>query len=299
MENSLVVAVLAGLGGMFGWGVAEFATKKSVDRIGSVSSLVWAHVLGTAVLLVFLLLSYFGFHHVISVPTTGGQWLGLAFFGTLQTIVYFYAYRGFEHGQVAVLSPIFASFAGIVALISVTFLGERFNLGLVPALAAIFCGILLLNLDVKAFQGRRLRVVGAPGVRDIAIATVLATGWTLGWARFVGNQDELTYTLLMFFFMTMSAYLVARVQKVKLSGVARDIWPFLWLIGAGEAIAYFAVSVGYANTSRTSVIALLSGASSLPTIILARIFLKEKLNRMQMIGSLTIVFGIALLYLLK
>ena len=286
MANELLVASIAGIGGMLGWGFAEFATKKSVDRIGSVSSLVWAHVLGTVVLSAFLLLSYFGFHHDVSVPTTGGQWLGLAFFGTLQTTVYFYAYRGFEHGQVAVLSPIFASFAGLVALISVIVLGEQIEFRLVPALAAIFCGILLLNLDVKALQGRRLRVVGAPGVRDIAIATVLATGWTLGWAQFVGDQDELTYTLLMFFFMTLSAYLVARVQKVKLSGVASGVWPFLWLIGVGEAIAYFAISVGYA---------LLSGASSLPTIILARIFLKEKVARVQTVGSLIVIGGIALL----
>src|SRR4051794_34179147 len=193
MAGNIVIASGAGLGGMFGWGSSEFATKKSVDQIGSVASLVWAHVLGTIALTLIVLVSALGFGHSVHVPTAPGTWAGLGFFGCLQTAVYYFAYRGFESGQVAVLSPIFASFAGLVALISVVVLGERLTPGLAPALVAIFAGVILLNLEVGELRRGGVRLIGAPGVRDIGIATLLATGWTLGWDRFVSGNDGASY----------------------------------------------------------------------------------------------------------
>ena len=50
MPNSLVIAIIGGLGGMLGWGFSEFATKKSVDIVGAISSLVWAHIFGSVLL---------------------------------------------------------------------------------------------------------------------------------------------------------------------------------------------------------------------------------------------------------
>ena len=44
MQPELVLAGLAGLGGMMGWGLADFFAKKTIDEIGDVVSLVWAHV---------------------------------------------------------------------------------------------------------------------------------------------------------------------------------------------------------------------------------------------------------------
>lgn len=294
--SKLLIATAAGLGGMFGWGSSEFATKKSVDQIGSVASLVWAHVLGTIALGGIVVIGVFGFGQQFEVPSNAAAWFGLVFFGCLQTTVYYFAYRAFEEGQVAVLSPIFASFAGLAALISVVFLGDAVKPSLGPALVIIFAGVIMLNLEVGELRRGGIRLVGAPGVRDIGIATVLATGWTLGWDRFVSGHDGASYALVMFAFMALSAYVVSRLQKVELSG-ARPVWPFLWLIGVGEAIAYFAISIGYADTTQTAVVALLSGASALPTIILARIFLGERLAGVQTVGSVVVIAGVALLSL--
>jgi drug/metabolite transporter (DMT)-like permease len=46
------------------------------------------------------------------------------------------------------------------------------------------------------------------------------------------------------------------------------------------------------------VVAMLGGVFSLPTIILARIFLKEKVTLAQTAGSLVVIAGIILLSLL-
>lgn len=297
MANELLIAMIAGIGGMFGWGFADFAAKKTVDKIGAVSSLVWAHVFGTSILLVFVLLNTFIFNNPFTAPFNAVDWIGLVFFGTLQTVVYLFVYKGFEKGKVSILSPILASYTGLVALLSVIVFGEVLKVNLIPALFFIFSGVLLINLDPAGWGSKRISIIATPGIKEIAIATVLATIWTLGWDNFTSGKDWVSYTFLMYAFMALSAYGIAKFQKIELKDVKKGAWPFLWLIGLGEAIAYLAISLGYANTSFTSVIALLSGAFSLPVIILAVIFLKEKITKLQIIGALIVITGIILISL--
>lgn len=298
MQTSLLfIAILTGLGGMLGWGFSEFATKKSVDKVGAISSLVWAHVFGSIILFVVLIGRVFVSHTPLSsmIPNSGNAWLGLVFFGALQATVYYFAYLAFEKGKVSVMSPIFASFSGLVALLSVAVFGEALHLSLIPALVLIFGGVLLINLDWEHLKARRIRIEMVPGLKEILIATVLATVWTLGWDKFSGNQDWIVYTTFMFVFMTVTAYVIARRANVTLMDVPSGTWKFLWLIAVGEVVAYLAITLGYATTTYTSVVAILSGASSLPTIVLARIFLKERVARSQIIASAIIIIGIILL----
>jgi hypothetical protein len=56
MSTSLAIAVLGGLGGMFGWGLADFSAKKTIDEIGDITTLVWAHVCGAVAILAALLI---------------------------------------------------------------------------------------------------------------------------------------------------------------------------------------------------------------------------------------------------
>ncbi len=295
MQQELLIAFIAGLGGMWGWGFSEFATKKSVDKIGTISSLVWAHVFGTIILLSLLFSKLFITNIPVIFPMDWREWLGILFFGILEAIVFYFAYKGFEKGQVAILSPIFASFAGLVALLSVLVFGEVLHVGFVPALILIFGGAMLINLDLKSLKAKRIRIKGVAGLREIIIATLLATVWTLGWDKFTGDKDWMVYTTFMFVSMTITAFLIARLAKISLLEVKSDAWKFLWLIAVGDVVAYLAITSGYASTTYTSVVTILSGASSLPTIILARIFLKEKMATIQTIGSLIIIAGIILL----
>ena len=293
--NDLHIAILAGLGGMLGWGFSEFATKKSVDKVGAIFSLVWAHIFGTVLLLLFIFFRVHTSQSTLDLPTDPNEWVGVVFFGTLQTVVYFFSYKAFEKGEVSILSPIFASFAGLVALVSVLIFGEVLNLSLISALILIFGGVILINLDLESLKEKRLRLKSVAGLKEIIAATALAAIWTLGWDKFTTNKDWVVYTTLMFMFMTLSAFLIAKANKVKLLNAESGTWKFLWLIAIGEVVAYLAITLGYSSTNHVSVIAILSGASSLPTILLARIFLKEKMVLIQMVASLIIIVGIILL----
>lgn len=297
MQQELLIALFAGIGGMLGWGFADFFAKITIDKVGSIVSLVWAHIFGTTLFIFLALLQFLIVGKGVVIPTEVGTWGLLFLFGTLQAIVYLFAYIGFGKGQLAVLNPIFASYSGLAAILSIVVFGELISNQLLFALAIIFSGVLFLNIDLKALRSKRLSFSRIPGVKEVALASLLAAFWTVFWDKVVGGQDWVSYALYMYAFMTLAAFAIAKFMKVKLLPIKPEVWKFMVLIGFCETIAYLAISLGFSTTPFTSIVAVLSGAFSLPTIILARLFLKEKVATIQTIGTFVIIVGIIVLSL--
>jgi drug/metabolite transporter (DMT)-like permease len=295
MTDTLTVAVMAGLGGMLGWGFADFFAKKTVDRVGDIVSLVWAHLFGTAFFIIIALSRPIFTNGSSHLPDNLSTWLGLIFFGVLQMTVYWLVYKAFSKGQLAVLNPVFASYSGIVALVSIAFLGEALTGLTAIALPLIFIGILLLNSDMESLKNKRLKVT--PGLKEISVAAILAAIWTIGWDKFVSGHDFLTYALFMYLFMSLAALALAKIQRVRLLVIKGDLWKLVALIGICETIAYFSITLGFSRTSHTSVVALISGSFSLPAVILSYLFLKERLTRLQAAAVALIIFGVIMVSL--
>lgn len=298
MHAELAIAIFAGLGGMLGWGLADFFAKKTIDQIGYIPSLVWGHLFGTLAFLA-LVLCRLVLKKPVNFPSDIATWALIATFGVVQALVYLLVYKGFGKGQLAILNPIFASFSGLTAILSIVVFGERLTRPFIMALAAVFAGILLINLDATAFRTRRIVFASIPGLQEILCATLFAALWTLFWDRLIDGQDWLVFAFLMYAFMTLALWLFSKIQKTDLSVIWKrsDLWSFVVLIGVCETVAYLAISLGYSATTMTTVVALLSGGFSLPTILLARVFLKERVTPIQTIGTLVVIAGIMLLTL--
>jgi drug/metabolite transporter (DMT)-like permease len=294
MNQALAIAVGTGLGAMIGWGLADFFAKKTIDQIGDITTLAWAHVCGIVVLGSIVFGWSLGAGHQLTLPNDTQTWVLLAFFGVLQGIVYLLVYRGFGKGQLSILNPIFASYSGVAALVLALVFGEAVGAAQGLFLAVIFAGILLISFEKKNFNWRRLHLSTAPGFPEIAGAMVLAAFWTVAWDRFIMGKDWLVYALIMYAWMTVGIVIIARLQRVNLTVKHNSAWKFLVLIGVSEVAAYIALSYGFSLPSHASVVALLSGAFSVPTVILARIFLKETMTRLQVAGAVMIVAGIML-----
>ena len=295
MNNPLLIALLGGLGGMIGWGSADFFAKKTIDRIGPIRSLVWAHIFGTAILLAAFLAQLVTGHGGGAFPTSLSAWAGVAFFGVLQMIVYWLVYQAFEKGQVSVLNPVFASYSGLVALFAFILFHQHAGKFAGLALVVIFAGNLLLNMDFSAAKSKRFNII--PGLAEIGLATVLAAFWTLGWDKYVNGRDALTSALCMYAFMTVAAIALAYFMKTKNLTKQLTDKKFLFLMGLGEAVAYLAISWGYSKTSLTGIVALISGAFSVPTVVLAYFFLKERLTKLQWASVAIIIAGVVLISL--
>ncbi|MBX4197791.1 DMT family transporter [Candidatus Parcubacteria bacterium] len=298
MPQELFIAILAGLGGMFGWGLADFFAKKTIDVVGDIVSLAWGHVFGTIILLIVVLFRIGTQDFHMLKPLSLSMLITLCLFGIAQAAVYIFLYKGFGKGQLAVLNPIFASFSGITSVLSIVFFKEVVSSYLLIGLATLFLGVLLMSIDLNALLSKRLNFMHVPGFKEIIMATLIAALWTLFWDRFIGGNDWLLYVTFMYVVMTFVILVVVKWRRLDLFVVKSQTWKYLLLMGLCEVIAYLAISIGYGVTSLTSVVALLSGAFSLPTIILARVFLKEKITRTQTVGSIIVIIGIMVLSVL-
>jgi len=294
VHNELFIAILSGLGGMFGWGLADFFAKKTIDQIGDVVTLFWSQFIGVFPLLIlFLIHPSLPVLSKIEIPIIIflGVWSGLSYIPT---------YTAFGKGKVSLLSPIFATYAVVVAILSAIFFKEVIPFGRQVAFAIVFIGIIIINGDPRniwlMFFGKsRIKGEKIQGLKEILLAVCLYSLWIIAFDRFINGRDWVLFLLVVRIFSALALLVYLRAKNIKIKVVDKIIWKFLVLIGVFDVFAFASLSYGLSHTSHTSIVAMLGAVFSLPTIILARVFLKEKMTRTQTVGSIIIIIGIALI----
>lgn len=297
MQNELLIALLSGLGGMIGWGFADFFAKKTIDKMGDVATLFWGQLIGVfPLLIIFFIYPY--------VPRLGFSSFGyLAFLGIWSGLSYIPTYVAFGKGKVSLLSPIFATNAVIVAVLSGLIFNEVIPFGRQLGFAVVFFGIILVNGDPRniwfLLRGKLPKQEEKiDGLKEILFAVCVYSVWLLAFNHFVAEQYWVPFLLVVRIFSALALYLYSKFKHIALSVPDKSLWKYLVLIGIFDVAAFACISYGFSKTSYTSIVAMLGSIFSLPTIILARIFLKERMTRMQAVGSIIIILGIVTISLL-
>lgn len=290
MGQEIVIASLGGLGAMLGWGIADFFAKKTVDRIGDVKTLFWAQTIGILPLLTYFLLNYSTPHITVSVLSL------LILYGIIDAFGYLFFYKALEKGQVSVVSPILATFAAFAVLISAFLFKEQILPIRWLALGVVFTGILLTSVDLKGLRDGSLDKKDlAKGLPETFVGIALFAIWFPLWDNFVSKGDWAFLVTALRVVISLTVLLFAKSTKIRLRVKEIDIWKLLVLIGLFDGGAYLTLTWGFGATTLTSVTTMLSAAYSLPTLILARVFLKEKLAVNQWVGVLSIIGGLVFL----
>jgi len=119
--------------------------------------------------------------------------------------------------------------------------------------------------------------------------------WFPLWDRFVGDKEWLFWLIMLKLIMgTMLCVYFFLTNKGKnlLSGYKSAI-KILLLVAIFDALAYLGTTWGYSVTSNTtSLITVIASAYSLPTIVLAYLFLNERISKQQALGIVCIIGGI-------
>ncbi len=298
MQQELLVAVLAGLGGMFGWGLADFFAKKTIDKIGDITTLFWGQFMGTIPLLILF------FFSSAPVPRFSIEsWVYLLILGVWSGLSYLPVYVAFGKGKVSLLSPIFATYAAVVAILSALVFGEVIPMNRQLAILIVFIGVLLINGDPRdawalfSRKGEGNKDNAIKGLPEILLAVGLYSLWLLGLNQFIGNLNWIPILLAIRIFSSITLFVYAKATDKKIEFADKSLWKYVFLIGLFDVAAFSFVSYGFSATSQVSIVVMLSSAFSLPVIVLGRLFLKERATLIQLIGSLVIVGGIILLSL--
>jgi drug/metabolite transporter (DMT)-like permease len=290
MNNELLFAIIGGVGAMLGWGISDFFAKKTVDKIGDTVALFWMQALGIIPLCLFFLFNF----DVSGITLSQVPYVIL--WGLVDGAGYLMFYRALERGKVSIVSPIVASYSAFSVLISALVFGEQLSSRILLVLGVIFTGIMLTSIDFKevkkdGFDKKDL----VKGVPEALIGVVLFSIWFPFWDNFVSGGNWLVLVILLRSVITLFLFGVTKVSKLSIVVKDSQVVKWLMIIGLLDAIAYLTLTWGYGVTSYTSLISVLSATFSLPTLLLARIFLKEKLQLSQWGGIALILLGLALL----
>jgi drug/metabolite transporter (DMT)-like permease len=166
------------------------------------------------------------------------------------------------------------------------------------AIAVVFAGLLLANGDPREIRtllnspGQKTR-----GIPEVGSAMLIYSLWLVLLDRLL-NGHSWVFILLMIRAISVTTLLIYAIFKNQnLKIYDKSLWKFLAAIGLFDVAAYSFVAYGFSHTSNLSIVAVLSAAFSVPTIILAHIFLKERVTKLQLLATVFIIAGIVLVSL--
>src|SRR5688572_9737472 len=194
--------MLYGLGSAIGFGLADVWGAISTRRTGVPVTLLVIQAVNVLLLSALLLTPLPG-----SLRASGEAWTAILASGALGTIAFFCFYRALQLGPIAVVSPVFASYAAISVILSVLLISERLSALATAGIVSTLTGVALASgghvQDEAGAGGSRggipwaLVATGAWGVASYLVGRYSQeTGWFLPvygsrWVEFAGVGSAL------------------------------------------------------------------------------------------------------------
>jgi drug/metabolite transporter (DMT)-like permease len=267
------------LGASLSWGFADFYGPLKGRTLGALRVMLISQLVGLTAIALAVAFRGIG-------PMDAAVLLAIpaSCLGTLGLYSY---YRGMAVGAMSVVAPV-AGLSAIVPVIVGFASGDRpsawQNLGIVLALA----GVLLASREHQEGGGRRF----AAGV---GLALLAAVGFG-GYFPFMHAAGEADYWWASLIFRTTSLTIIASAVAITRAGVGvpRADLAVVVFVGLGDTLGnlLFAASSKYGLVSVTSVLASLY---PIVTVMLARVVLKERVDRSQQVGIAGTLTGVALI----
>ena len=273
------MAALFALAGALLWGLGDFLGGITARRISVLTVLAVSQAIGLAGLVVWILLAGDPFPGLVELlPGAAAGVAGLVGLAAL--------YRGLAIGAMGIVAPISAAGPVVPLTLDVA-------QGTVPSelqwlgIALVLGGIATLSLERSADGPRRiaegagLALVAALGFGAFFVGIDSAADESVPWA--VGTARLFAVVIALAAVAVMSAPLVP----------PRSLVPALVGVGAFDTGAN--VSVAYATTEgAVGIVAILSALYPVVTVVLARLFLHERLSPGRRVAAAAALTGAAL-----
>ncbi len=284
------MGIIYALISMFGWGTADFLAAKSSRKIGAILTLLGVQLLGFLIALIYFLFRF----NTFDLTQLPKYLFLLIIIGFFQIIAYLAYYRGLKKGQVSLVTPVAASWAIITVILSVIFLKETLLINQIIAIFLILIGIIVISIDFNSLKATK-KVNLFKGIREGIIAML---GWGVSMFLLAFTLEALGWFVPVIFFKIFGISLLFIYGLATKSFQKVSISPSLILlllpIGILDISAFFTYNLGI-NALKSSIVAPVAASFPVITIILARIFLKERLKFGQILGIVNIVAGLLLI----
>lgn len=285
--SAVFQSILAGLGGMFGWGLYDFFGGLYSRQIGNVKTFFWSQLSG--MLFAALLAIVFTLHQNISA--------NIAIYISVAAIIYAVAYllffRGFELGNVSIISATMNLYAVFTMIFAFTFLDQRLSRYQFLGVVMIIAGVTLVSLKWSDIKGQKIELLA--GVKETILAAVLFGAFWIFSEIISESIGWFSTTLLVKFgiILFMMLYSLLAKRELRITNIAPKILILILLAGVLEAAAVAVVNWGL-TVGDAILVTPISSALSIVTISMAVIFLDEKISRQQGLGMVMVIAGIVM-----
>lgn len=284
------MGILLGLATALAWGSSDFLARFVTRRIGTLRSLFYMQTWGFVLLTLYLIVTHSWGHLFDGSGWRPWAWGFLA--GGCNTVAMFSFYRCLEIGKVAVVAPLSASYPVLTLLLSM-FSGERLTILRIFGIAATLLGVILVARgEAGSDDGPKNAKRGIAWALFASIAFGMLF-WILG-LRIIAATGP--YASLWLIRMTgsvvsLSVLLLRRIPVFKSLGASNWQPTVMGFLDTGA----FALSNRGMQMEQVSVITVLSSLYGAVTVVLAAVFLRERVSRLQWLGIVAIFAGILLI----
>jgi drug/metabolite transporter (DMT)-like permease len=283
----MFLGLICGLISMFGWGIADFLMKEPGQKIGSFRTLFFIQVIN-----LILTIPFFFYYLIKYSFNIGLMDLVLLFLiGILDLFAYLNFLEGITKGELAIVSPIVSVYSIITVVLSVIILGEFItNLQMVAIILALI-GVVLTSVDLKNLHN----IHSVKGLKNAFFAM-------LGWGIFLFLTGFLESRIHWIQIFLLSNLIIAGVIiffllfKIKTKKIPKSQMSILTVIAIISSLSWISMNIGF-SVSSVSIVSVVSSLSPFITVILAVIYLKEKLILNQKIGIFLIISSLVLISL--
>jgi len=308
---NISLAIILGLTGAISWGAADFAARFASRQVGAYRTLFFMQFFGFLALSVYLK-STGGFSHGIA---PGWQpWAMAVAAGVLNMLASLALYHSFEHGTMSIVGPVSSSYPALTVALALLS-GERIHAVRAAGLGVTLLGVILAATSfaqskptptennpqhttaVSATETNTSRAHLSTGV-GWAICAALGFGvlfWFLGF-HVVPAVGSAVSVWVMRLTALLSLSLAAAPTRQTLMLPRGNVWWLLLAVGILDTAAFVANNAGL-STGQVSVVSVLASLYGAFTVLLAWIFLRERLERAQWLGIVLIFIGIVLVSL--
>lgn len=205
-------------------------------------------------------------------------------------------YEGIKVGNASLVGTIAASFAALVVVLSIIFLGDKINFNQTLSIVIIFTGLTLSSLDLKTFNLRQL--VTDRGVPYAFISMII---WAVYFTfiRIPIREIGWFWPSYIVYWGFPLVLIFMRLKKIELK-FPKERGVFISSILGSVLLSVGGFSFNIAvEKGQTAVVAPISGAYPVLFASIAYFVFKDRLNKQQLVGISITLLGILFLSFLS
>ncbi len=280
---------------MIFWGISDLTLKPLTARFGTLKATVYKFI--PHIVFLFIFFSFGG----LFIPHDLKVWAMILVFGIIGAIGLYSFVRAIEEGLVSINVTVAHTNVIITAVIAAILLGEVLGIYQYIAIAVILAGVIILSLDISSLKEMRIRNADR-GIRHALITSVC---WGIIWIlskmilEKTGPYAAAFYPDFFVVLFIFLAFLPKRPSYDEFSKTVLKKNTILLILGSAiaGALGIILMVLSFTMEKVTVTMAIISAAPFV-TLVLARVFLKERIDRARLYGIFIVIAGIIALSLL-